>query len=237
VEFNPATGALLGYFPQALTHLSHIAAAVALQQMSWWSPPTLPRSCAPGRATGAPGSGSTSSRSGPRSSGAGSAGTCGPRGAPRHRRGGAGAHPPGDGARPGGAARPARLAGCPRQLPLAAPSNGQRAEEPSCRPCCAGGKRAVARRLPATRPPDSQVCGGRSAPVRHGRGSRAMRRPLWTLSHPGLGTTRLVAGNRVPGQRGRCRPAGAGPGIAWPAARTRLRITQTSTSCTIRTAG
>jgi GH15 family glucan-1,4-alpha-glucosidase len=31
-EFAPATGTLLGNFPQALIHLSHIAAAVALEQ-------------------------------------------------------------------------------------------------------------------------------------------------------------------------------------------------------------
>ncbi len=33
-EFHPASGTLLGNFPQALTHLSHIAAAVALEQTS-----------------------------------------------------------------------------------------------------------------------------------------------------------------------------------------------------------
>ena len=33
-EFHPASGTLLGNFPQALTHLSHIAAAVALEEPS-----------------------------------------------------------------------------------------------------------------------------------------------------------------------------------------------------------
>jgi GH15 family glucan-1,4-alpha-glucosidase len=38
-EFDPATGTLLGNYPQALTHLSHIAAAVALEQTSGQCPP------------------------------------------------------------------------------------------------------------------------------------------------------------------------------------------------------
>ena len=33
-EFDPATGTLLGNYPQPLTHLSYIAAGVALEQAS-----------------------------------------------------------------------------------------------------------------------------------------------------------------------------------------------------------